>query len=249
MPPYAGATHELALVNEEETQEFLNPLTSVKSEFFDNYMSTLCVVEEPKATKFDKVLNFHPCAIRVKNPSSALFKIRICAESGEEVHKYRKGGYTKEKVVGENGCVTKRYLSPFGVQRRQDRLAHNDAGYAAVMNDLLEHFRAIEQRAIEKREEQRANEQKVERQAKKIQTAQKAAEDKRASKDAKLQNRAKKAFRNAWNKTKTPFSKRKKVGDDQGTWKSTVDPRLNSTYYYHTKTRQTTWIKPKGFVE
>lgn len=245
MPPHASATQDLVLFNEDESDQFLNPLTNVKGEFFDNYTSSLCVIEEPKTTKLDKALDFNPCALKVKNPKSALFKVRICAETGEEVHKYRNGGYTKEKIE-EDGSVTKRYLSPFGVQLRKNRLAHNDAGYAAVMNDLMEHFRAIEQRAIE---EQLAEQEKVERQAKKILTVQKAAEENRAIKDAKLQNRAKKVFRKAWNKTKKPFLKHQKVDDDQGTWKSAVDPRLNTTYYYHTETRQTTWIKPKEFVE
>jgi len=36
---------------------------------------------------------------------------------------------------------------------------------------------------------------------------------------------------------------------DEGAWKETVDSKSGKTYYYHTKTRETTWKKPKGFVQ
>lgn len=32
-------------------------------------------------------------------------------------------------------------------------------------------------------------------------------------------------------------------------WKSVIDPNTGCTYYYHLKTRVTTWTKPDGFEE
>ena len=57
----------------------------------------------------------------------------------------------------------------------------------------------------------------------------------------------KKVLKKTWKKTKKPFSK--KVANDKGTWKATIDSASGNTYYFHTKTRQTTWIKPTGFKE
>ena len=36
---------------------------------------------------------------------------------------------------------------------------------------------------------------------------------------------------------------------DEGTWKEWTDSTSGATYYYHTTTRETTWSKPKRFVE
>jgi len=256
MPPYAGASQDLDSHYNDESFVTI-PLESNKLIVDQSVMPDLesisfdCLdvnplIEEPSATKMDKVLDFNPCSIKVGNPKSALFKTRICAETGECVHKYSKGGYTKEEVIGEDGKITKMYLSKSGLKKREDRQKHKESGYSTVMDELLEYFYAIEQRALEKENSEIAHQKKLERQAEVVRKAQKAAEEAEAIEDGKLANKAKKILKSTWKKTKKPFSK--KVGDE-GSWKSTVDTSSGNTYYYHTLTNETSWFKPKGFKE
>ena len=65
----------------------------------------------------------------------------------------------------------------------------------------------------------------------------------------KFSKRAKKALKKV-----LCHSNSKKVDNyaetsDEGAWKETVDSKSGKTYYYHTKTRETTWKKPKGYVQ
>ena len=252
----------------------LNPLDQVKGEFFDNLQpcllrsttgewskpdfwqnntntpTTLCTIEEPEATKMDKVLDIDLCKA-IGNPKSALFKNRICAETGQNVHKYHKGGYTKEEKVGEDGEITKIYYSKLGLQRKQDRQKHKESGYSSVMDELVEHFAAQERAQEKAREEEEAkiaHQKELEAQYAVVRATQKAAEAAQALEDAKLSNKAKKVLKTTWKKTKKPFSK-KVANSDKGTWKATIDSVSGNTYYFHTKTREATWIKPTGFKE
>lgn len=108
----------------------------------------------------DKVLDFNPCTMKVKNPSSALFKKRTCAECGCSVHKL-KGGYTKEIKVQtvvdevtniESEVETKIYFRPQCAERRQRRAEHREAGFGNVLTEMLEFFEAKTQKKLEEEE-------------------------------------------------------------------------------------------------
>jgi len=102
------------------------------------------------------------CKKAVETPYSALFKTRICAECGQCVHKYLKGGYTKKELIHEHGEIEtsledgchvetisvakedgaanteKIYYHPFCLQRKKDRQIHKENGYAEVLRELQE---------------------------------------------------------------------------------------------------------------
>jgi len=58
-----------------------------------------------KPSALGRMLDFNPCAAKIPNPGSALFKERRCHECGSKVYKYRDGGYEKEVVVKQRPIV------------------------------------------------------------------------------------------------------------------------------------------------
>jgi len=105
----------------------------------------------------EKMLDFNPCMIKVKNPSSALFKKRTCAECGCNVHKL-KGGYKKEIKVEtivdevtniESEIETKIYFRPQCAERRQHRVEHREAGFGNVLTEIVEFFEAKARKKLE----------------------------------------------------------------------------------------------------
>lgn len=61
--------------------------------------AAVVVVKTPQPLKpsiLDRLLDCNPCTMKIANPRSALFKIRVCSECGNRVHRFRKGGYKKE---------------------------------------------------------------------------------------------------------------------------------------------------------
>merc|ERR1711935_785289 len=95
--------------------------------------------------------------IKVKNPSSALFKKRTCAECGCNVHKL-KGGYKKEIKVEtivdevtniESEIETKIYFRPQCAERRQHRVEHREAGFGNVLTEIVEFFEAKARKKLE----------------------------------------------------------------------------------------------------
>mmetsp|Transcript_7616 Transcript_7616/g.18661 ORF Transcript_7616/g.18661 Transcript_7616/m.18661 type:complete len:260 (-) Transcript_7616:392-1171(-) len=195
-----------------------------------------------------------PCTVKVGNPSSALFKIRTCAECGEQVHKYSGGGYEKE----EYDDSTKVYFHKSCLQTREDRTIHKQYGFGLVLIDLLDYFPA---KAQKKRMEEECAARKVEEEAKEARALAQAfleAEEKnkgfakrfkrslkvfsKKSKNAKVSNNV--------NHVATKADKNINVATDDmeptEIWKTAIDPKSGRTYYYHTATRETTWNKPSA---
>ena len=116
----------------------------------------------------DRLLDFNPCTMKVGNPSSALFKVRVCSECGKNVHKLKGGGYQKElkeqqQHEGDESVVTttkttKVYFHPRCLAIREDRKLHKESGFGAVLSELGEHFeaKARERALVEARKEAEA---------------------------------------------------------------------------------------------
>ena len=106
--------------------------------------------------------------MKVGNPSSALFKVRVCSECGKNVHKLKGGGYQKElkeqqQHEGDESVVTttkttKVYFHPRCLAIREDRKLHKESGFGAVLSELGEHFeaKARERALVEARKEAEA---------------------------------------------------------------------------------------------
>lgn len=134
------------------------------------------IVEEKNSPQsiFERLLDFNPCTIKIINPSSALFKVRICSECGEKVHKF-KGGYEKEHRLDtivdedtseESVVESKVYFHSGGgcLQLREDRKVHKDNGFGAVLIDLEDFFDAKARKKLEA-EERRARRAREEEEA------------------------------------------------------------------------------------
>lgn len=200
--------------------------------------------DEQKKSIISKMLC--PCTLKVGNPSSALFKIRTCAECGEQVHKYTGGGYEKE----EYNDLTKVYFHKRCLQTREDRTIHKKHGYGLVLIDLLDYFQA---KAQKKRMEEECAARKVEEEAKEARAlAQAFLEAQEKEKGfAKRFKRSLKVFSKSSKKSKVSSNAKNiniAMDDMEPTeiWKTAIDPKSGRTYYYHTATRETTWNKPSA---
>eukprot|EP00531_Pseudo-nitzschia_arenysensis_P004711 CAMPEP_0116133032 /NCGR_PEP_ID=MMETSP0329-20121206/9883_1 /TAXON_ID=697910 /ORGANISM="Pseudo-nitzschia arenysensis, Strain B593" /LENGTH=265 /DNA_ID=CAMNT_0003627623 /DNA_START=48 /DNA_END=845 /DNA_ORIENTATION=- len=245
MPPYAG--------NFETHSEHDWSLVDVPLDFKSNQVegvesSALESIEEKKKSLLAKMLC--PCTVKIANPSSALFKIRTCAECGEQVHKYSGGGYEKEEYneivrneSGEESLVeTKIYFHKCCLQAREDRINHKNSGFATVLGDLLGYF---QDKAEKKRTEEESAARKLEQEAAEARAlAQAYLEEQQTNKG--LARRLKRSL-----KVFSKKSKNSKVSDASKPmfepveiWKTAIDPKSGKTYYYHATTRETTWHKP-----
>jgi len=138
----------------------------MKQEEEEEYICDEVVPSPPSQPSIlERMLDCNPCTIKISNPKSALFKIRICSECGNRVHKFRNGGYKKELLRAERVVVvvdegngeesssevvettTKVYFhSDYCVQRNRYRIAHNDneagGGFGLVLEELVEFVEA-----------------------------------------------------------------------------------------------------------
>lgn len=262
MPPYADhfdnhCDHDLSLVDVPlESKQVEGIFTEVVKS-----SSVKSAVEENKKSLISKILC--PCTVKIANPSSALFKIRTCAECGEQVHKYSGGGYEKEEYneivhdeSGEESLVeTKIYFHKSCLQTRQNRINHKNSGFENVLIDLLGYFQAMAQK---KRMDEESAARKAEQEAAEARAlAQAYLEAQQKNKGlAKRLKRSLKAFKRKAKNSKVSdvtnmpaASKAETTDEPTEIWKTAVDPKTGRTYYYHRITRETTWIKPDARKE
>jgi hypothetical protein len=176
MPPYAAQeeqhlpaafdlnNHELSLVEVPvEAPKLVEEQERTTADASSTDESSFELLEQPidtdkksksKPSVLGRLLDFNPCTMKVGNPSSALFKVRVCSECGKNVHKLRGGGYQKElkqqhrdatfNDAGEESVTkeTKVYFHPRCLTIREDRTLHKESGFGAVLIELREHFEA-----------------------------------------------------------------------------------------------------------
>lgn len=101
---------------------------------------------------FERLLDCNPCAIKIGSPTSALLKVRICAECGDRVHKFRGGGYEKEyhlntitddDIHEESEVGTKVYFHGDCLKRRENRTIHRESGFGNVLTELQDTAKAM----------------------------------------------------------------------------------------------------------
>lgn len=116
--------------------------------------------QDSSSSFLERLMDWNPCAgtaggstddsFSLPNPSSAIFKTRVCSECGGKCTKLK--GYNKEIVentvvdeeTGEESIVkTKIYFHKWCAKVNDYRKDHKK-DYDAVMCNLLDHFRAIE---------------------------------------------------------------------------------------------------------
>jgi len=116
--------------------------------------------QDSSSSMLERLMDWNPCVAGMPNPSSALFKTRVCSECGGKCTKLQ--GYKKEIVenilvdekTGEETIVkTKTYFHKWCGTVSDYRQDHKKS-YAAVMCNLLDHFRALEFEAQIEREAQ-----------------------------------------------------------------------------------------------
>lgn len=168
-------------------------------------------LDEKNSSFLEKLLDFNPCAqislVSLPNPSSALFKQRLCAECGKNCTKMQ--GYSKEVLerttiadedTGEESTVQdKIYFHEWCAKIRGYRSTHKDS-YEAVLRNLLDYFRALE---FEKQVKREAEEKRRRHQ---YQLVEKAARN--APLEVNLVEKKKKSgfWKRAGNQVKTTFS-------------------------------------------
>ncbi len=244
MPPYADhfANHseqDLSLVDIPLESKSDQVDTEEEGIFTEIELSSFEPIEKQKKSLIAKMLC--PCTVKIANPSSALFKIRTCAECGEQVHKYSGGGYEKEEYneivndeSGEESLVeTKIYFHKSCLQAREDRTNHKNSGYATVLSDLLGYFEA------------KAEKKRFEKERATLKLEQEAAEARALAQAYLEEQRKSKGFGKRLKRSLRVFSKKSKpMSEPVEIWKTAIDPSSGKTYYYHSTTRETTWNKP-----
>lgn len=84
----------------------------------------------------ERLLDLNPCTIKVANPPSALFKIRLFSDCGDILHKFKGGGNQKDHRF-DNSVDKEKHKesvaeSKFYSQLKEHRTDHKDHGFATA---------------------------------------------------------------------------------------------------------------------
>lgn len=94
------------------------------------------VVKTPQPLKpsiLDRLLDCNPCTMKIANPRSALFKIRVCSECGNRVHRFRNGGYKKELQLLEKKTSAAAAPAPAPAPDNDDEEEQGDSSAVVVV--------------------------------------------------------------------------------------------------------------------